>query len=518
LVGIYRLGGETRSMLTMYQQITIKTLHEQGQTQAKIAKQFDCHRHTVANILQREKVIEKQTRVKTSACTPYKTNIREWLDKKISRLRIHELLGSEYLLKIDYTTLCKYIQKQFPKTPEAFGVQQVAPGEVAEIDFGYLGMLPGLDGKLTKTYGLAVVLGYSRLDYYAICYDQKLETLCRELENAFMYFGGVPKRLKVDNMKTAVLKNQHYDLTLNQDFLEFAYHFGSVVTPCEPYHPEQKGKVEGAVKYLQINFVSGRSFQDEADIKRQCKEWMDGYANQRIHGTTRRVPKEVFLSEEQEKLLSLPDEPFAFFNRGTRIVAPNCHIHFENNYYSVPAEFVRKEVLVRWNDNLLRIIYQGEQIALHHKSTGMGNYVTVRSHMPDHKVYSETEYQARHEARMKEIGESAHAYFEMLVKSKEGHWSPTVRAITGLCEEYGKEAVNASLKRALFYKATDVVIIKRILKEKLYLFALEQPLLQGMSKANADQDVGKGEIREKGIMTINDQAMSRDLSYYTISQ
>ncbi len=498
----HRFGGETRSMLTMYKQITIKTLHKQGQTQADIAKQLDCHRHTVANVLQRDQFIEKQTRVKTSVHTPYTTQIKEWLDKKISRLRIHELLESEYSVKCDYTTLCKYIQKQFPKAPEAFGVQLTEPGEVAEIDFGYLGMLPGLDGKPVKTFGLAVVLGYSRLDYYAICYDQKLETLCTELQNAFLYFDGVPKRLKVDNMKTAVLRNQHYDLELNQDFLEFASHYGTVVIPCTPYHPEQKGKVEGAVKYLQINFVAGRTFADNVDLKQQAKEWMEEYANKRIHGTTRKVPMEVFLQEEVSKLLPLPDTEFSFFNRGIRVVAPNCHIHFENNYYSVPAVLVGKNVTIRWNSNLVRIIYEGEQVALHQKAREVGNYVTTRSHLPDYKVYSATEYQERYETKMEEIGESAHQYFSMLLKTKHGYWNRNVRSILGLAQTYGNTAVNLSLKRALFYEVTDSTTIRRILEQKLYLLEIEPKLLQAAAQKVGEQS--------------EQLSLSRDLSYYTV--
>jgi transposase len=109
------------------------------------------------------------------------------------------------------------VSRHFPKPVEAFGVQVTEPGEEAELDFGYLGMLPDPLGKLVKTYALAVVLPYSRLDFYAITYDQKLETLCKELENAFVYFGGVPRRLKVDNMKTAIFKNQHYELIVRSN-------------------------------------------------------------------------------------------------------------------------------------------------------------------------------------------------------------------------------------------------------------------------------------------------------------
>lgn len=479
-------------MLTMYQQITIKTLDKQGVKKARIAREMDCHRNTVTNILKKGKFTEKQTRVKPSIFASFDTRIKEYLDKKVANLRIHEILKEEYGVQSTYVNLCKYIQKHFPKPVEAFGVQITTPGEVAKIDFGYLGMLPGVEGRLVKTYGLAVVLGYSRLDYYAICYDQKLDTLTRELKNAFEYYGGVPKRLKVDNMKTAVLQNQHYDLTLNQDFLEFADHYSTVIIPCTPYSPEQKGKVESAIKYLQTNFVSGRTFQDGVDLKKQLKDWVENYANQRVHGTTRKVPKEVFLLEEKDKLQALPVEEFSFFNRGIRKVAANCHIHFENNYYSVPASLVGKEVTVRWNDYLLRIIYQGKQVTLHHKDAGLGNYVTERNHLPDYKVYSETEYQAKYEALMASIGEWAHQYFTMLLEQKENYWFRTVRGILGLKEIYGQEAVNLSLKRAMYYQVVDIVTIKHILEKSLYLLELE-PV---MGKLN------------------DDNSMSRSLDYY----
>ena len=474
-------------MLTMYQQITIQTLHKQGEKKSRIARQLGCHRNTVLNIVKRNKVIEKQTRASSSVFDPYKQKISEYLDKKISRLRIFELLGEGYGVMSTYINLCKYIQTKFPKRVEAYGVQVVEPGEVAEIDFGYLGLLPGLQGLPVKTYGLAVILPYSKLDFYAICYNQKLQVLVKELKAAFDYFGGVPKKLKVDNMKTAILKNQHYDLEFNQDFLKFASHYNIVVLPCSPYSPEQKGTVESGIKYLQGNFIAGREFKDDADIKRQLKSWMDNYANVRIHGTTRKIPLEVFKLEEKGKLQPLPREEFAFFNRAERVVSANCHIHFENNYYSVPASLVGKEVTLRWNDHLLRVIYLGEQVALHCKTTtGQGNYVTERSHLPDYKIYSQTEYQAKYESKMADIGEYAHQYFTMLLDTKQSYWFRNVRIILGLEKEYGRQALNLTLKRALFYQAVDIIIIKNILEKRLYLLELE-PVLEKVSD-NSDMN------------------------------
>jgi len=482
----------------MYKQITIKTLHKQGQTQADIAKQLDCHRHTVANVLQRDQFIEKQTRTKGSLFDPYQEQIKQWIEKKITILRQFEMLEQTHGVHSTYINLCKYIQVRFPKQKEAFGVQLTEPGEVAEIDFGEIGMFPDPNGRIVRTFVLAVILPYSKLDFYAICYDQKLQTLVTELESAFLYFGGVPKRLKVDNMKTAVLKNQHYDLEFNQDFLEFAYHYNTVIIPCTPYHPEQKGTVESGIKYIQRNFVPGRTFSNSADLKSQLQEWMDTYANKRVHGTTRKVPYEEFVAVEASMLQPLPDTEFAFFNRCVRIVSTNCHIHFENNYYSVPAVLVGKEVTVRWNQNLVRIISNGEQVALHHKTREVGNYVTTRSHLPDYKVYSQTEYQKKAEEQMAAIGEDAHEYFRFLLETKERYWFRSVRGILGFAKEYGDTAVNLSLKRALYYKATDLTTIKNILEKKLYLVAEEPRLLGGKASPT----------------TVEQSSLFRELSYY----
>lgn len=488
-------------MLTMYKQITIKTLHKQGSTQADIARELGCHRHTIANVLSRENFIEKQTREKGSVFDPYQEQIGQWREKKTSVLRIFEMLRDTYGVHSTYVNLCKYIQLHFPKQKEAFGVQVTTPGEVAEIDFGYLGMFPGTEGILVKTYGLVVVLHYSRLGFYAITYDQKLETLVAKMKDAFDYFGGVPKKLKVDNMKTAILRNQHYDLEFNQDFLEFAYHYNTVIIPCTPYSPQQKGTVESGIKYMQVNFIAGRTFTTSCGMQNQLQDWMENYANKRLHGTTRKVPADMFWQEEASVLQGLPENDFTFFNRAVRTVAQNCHVHLENNYYSVPASLIGKEVTLRFNDSLVRIICEGEQVALHQKARGVGNYVTKRCHLPDYKIYSETEYQKRAEEQMGEIGEEAHEYFRFLLDTKESYWFRSVRIILGLAKEYGSEAVNLTLKRARYYKVRDLTTIRNILEKKLYTAKIEPRLLERHKP-------GEEEACKQTLMF-------RDLTYYT---
>jgi len=140
------------------------------------------------------------------------------------------------------------------------------------------------------------------------------------------------KRLKVDNVKAAITRNRHFELEYNLDFLAFANHYGTIVVPCTPYSPQEKGKVEAAVKSLKQNFVSDREFTDSSDLKRKLNNWMNSYANMRVHGATRRVPWQELLDTERKALLLLPEGEFNIFQRSVRRVGLNGHIRFDKAY------------------------------------------------------------------------------------------------------------------------------------------------------------------------------------------
>lgn len=212
-------------MLTMYQQITIKTLKNQGKTNKDIAGEMSCHRNTVSNILSRLHLTERQTRNKSSYFDQYFDSIKKYLDQKVSRLRIHEILKAEYTIDRTYDALCKYIQVNFPKHREAYVVQETDAGETAEVDFGYLGLVKDAGtGLMKKAYVFIFTLCFSRSSFYCVTYSQSVKSFIEAHIKAFSYFGGVTKRVKIDNLKSAVLKNRQYDLEFNHDFLEFSHH------------------------------------------------------------------------------------------------------------------------------------------------------------------------------------------------------------------------------------------------------------------------------------------------------
>jgi len=107
---------------------------------------------------------------------------------------------------ISYSSVKHYIAKL--KVSKKICVRfHSEPGEEAQVDFGYVGLMPSLqNGKKKKAWAFNMRLSYSRLDYYEIVFDQKVETFIQCHEDAFRSFGGVPKVVKIDNLKAGILE------------------------------------------------------------------------------------------------------------------------------------------------------------------------------------------------------------------------------------------------------------------------------------------------------------------------
>ena len=264
-------------------------------------------------------------------------------------------------------------------------------------------------------------LSYSRYDYYETVYDQKVETFISCHINAFNYFGGVPECVKIDNLKAAILEASFYEPIYQSLYKQFADYYGFKPLPCRIYTPNDKGKVESGIKYVKNNFFAGRTFKNGDDLDRQLNNWTINYCNKRIHGTTRKVPTEIFKNEEKPKLLPLPLNSFIMSRFSIRKVQIDCHIFVEYNYYSVPFEYVGKEVEIELSDKLVKVFCQHKEIAVHPKLDGKGNFSTVKEHYPKYKIMSDAQLQKKLQVKMSNIGKYAEIIF-FFVKQKQPNY------------------------------------------------------------------------------------------------
>jgi transposase len=447
--------------------MAIDTLFKRGLSKLKIAELVGCNRKTVRIILEKIKNNEEPKRKETpSIIDPYKDEIKAKVAQDLSAVRIYNDLANERNYKGSYETVKNFVRK-IKLSKDIWLSLPTVPGQEAQVDFGYIGKIPDENKKLRKAWVFCFTLSHSRKSYFEVVFSQKVKTFLQCHINAFHYFGGVPKTIKIDNLKSAILNANFYEPEYQKEYINLANWYNFSPIPCRIKTPTDKGKVESMVKYVKNNFFKGREFKDIDECNRKLKEWQEEICNQRIHSITKRRPAELFEKEEKQNLIPLPDHDFKLSEWVKRTVAANCHISFENNFYSVPYAYVHKEVIVQATSNLIKIYADNELIAQHPKVLGKGRYQTTPSHYPDYKFILGEKYEEEYKQKMYSIGKEAGIYFEHLLNKQPNYWIRSAKGIINLAKNYGNELVNLACKRAMKYDVYCYKIIKNICDKHL---------------------------------------------------
>jgi len=459
-------------MLRQAMYITIQTLWKKGHNKSEIARLTGHDWKTIDKVIKALQSGKSAPDKKPHICIldPYKDQLILWIEEGLTAVRMHEKLRHQGI-QVSYTTVKDFVAK-VKRNNNVFIRMHSSPGEEAQVDFGYAGYTLDNNGKRRKTWVFNMRLSYSRLDYYEKVYDQKVETFILCHIHAFNYFKGVPKGVKIDNLKAAILEANFYEAVYQRLYKQFVEHYGFESIPCRIYRPNDKGKVESGIKYVKNNFFLGRKFKNGDDLDRQLTRWQEK-ANDRVHGTTKKIPRELFESKEKQELLPLPHQEFNLSKIGTRKVYHDCHVYINCNYYSVPYEYVGKEVEIELSNGMVRIYFNNKEIAVHVELSGRGEFSTNTSHYPKYKCISETQYQEKYQAKMAGVGNFAEQMFFRMLETKKNSWSRSVKGILNLANHYSPKVVNLSCQRALAYNIYDYQVIKRICQNGSYTLPLE---------------------------------------------
>jgi len=257
---------------------------------------------------------------------------------------------------------------------------ETLPGEQAQVDWGHFGFIQD-HGRRRRLYGFVMTLGWSRASYLEFTVSTDAAWWLRCHVHAFRYFGGAPRVVLHDNLKTAVL-DRDADGTIhwNPRYLDFADYYGFAPRACRPYRAQTKGKVESGIRYVRGNFWPGLRFVDLADLNRQALDWLDFTANVRIHGTTGEVPFDRLPLEHLQSLVGKPDYDTSLiaFRRATK----DCFVSYDGNYYSVPSEYARKTLKLKETEEgqLMVLNPQDDEIARHRVRNGHHQRIAVAAH------------------------------------------------------------------------------------------------------------------------------------------
>lgn len=340
-------------------------------------------------------------------------------------------------------------------------------GEVAQVDFGYVGRLYDPDqGVLRRAWVFVMTLGHSRHMLAEIVFDQRVETWLRLHQECFRQLGGVPQVLVPDNLKAAVIRaafGVDQDAALNRSYRELARHYGFQVDPTPPRSPEKKGKVESGVGYIKNNFFRPREFQDVHQARRELKRWLKEIAGLRTHGTTGRQPLRVFEEEERGELLSLPRDVYELVVWREVTVHRDSHLFFDRRLYSVPWKYLHEKVWVRATPSTVQI-HHGEKRIATHRRRGEDKRSTQDGHLPKGREH------LRHRSRQywlekadligEEVGEYVRAIFDsddVLLQLRK------VQSIVRHLQQFPHHRARRACRRAHFYGNYTYQGIKQIL-------------------------------------------------------
>lgn len=346
-----------------------------------IARELGLNRKSVARVIDRRAVAEKRaTGQRSTILDPFKPLAKAVLvrDPKITAVALLNYLreGGYMGSRCTVQNWLREVREPAPKR-EAFLRLEFQPGECAQIDWGEFGDVFG-DG--VKIHAFLMVMSFSRLLYVEFTRSERFEDFVRCHENAFRFFGGVPRECWYDNLATAVTERLGKLVRFNARFFAYMGHHGIRPHACNPARGNEKGRVEDGVKFIRNNFWSGREFKNFVDLQSQATAWMNSFCNEREHRSTRKIPRLHFEAEEKIALLPMNSHFYETDEVLSRVVPPDFHILFETNRYSVPWTLTGMTVTLRINAEKIRVFYNERFIAAHDRSYRKHQVITIEQH------------------------------------------------------------------------------------------------------------------------------------------
>lgn len=405
----------------------------------------------------------------TSSVAPYKDVVRQLLDEGVEMAAIHQRI-TERGYTGSYASVYRFSRQIAPKEVDAVVRVERAPGEEAQVDFGYAGrMIDPATDTLRRTWAFVMTLSYSRHQYIRFVFDQKIDTWLLCHRHSFSFFGGVAQRVVIDNLKTAVTRAVVDDPQIQHSYRACAEHYGFMIAPCRPATPEHKGKVEqGGVHYVKRNFLGGRTPTTITQANKDVEQWCLTTAGQRIHGTVRQKPIERFEGVEKPRLQPLPPTDYEQAIWKKVKLHRDCHVVFSNAYYSVPYRYVGGQMLVQGGLQLVRI-YSSDYalVATHDRARAPGERKTHPDHLPPYKLPALMLTGPIALVKAAAVGPYTHDLVKAWLDDHILDRLPTCGRLIRLADTYGHDRLEAACRRALSFDDQSYVTIKRILKKGL---------------------------------------------------
>lgn len=481
---------------------SIRTLHEQGLSNRQIARLLGVHRETVARYVRggskpanapvgsgeskpaiappgsREADEPNAVTAEASAipdpevgrrsdCEPWRQLILQKLELGLSAQRIYQDLQGEQdgdQLPI-YYSVRRFVRGLERSHGRPMRRMECEPGGEAQVDFGQGGVVVQSNGRRRRPHVLRIVLSHSRKAYSEVVDRQTTENFIRCLENAFHHFGGVPRRLVLDNLRAAVTKADWFDPELNPKFQTFCDYYRIVPLPTKPRTPRHKGKIERSIGYVKDNGLKARSFGSLLEQNQHLLQWETSVADKRVHGTTRKQVQRVFEEVERPTLQTIPSVRFPVFEEERRSVHRDGHVEVAKSYYSVPPEYLGHRLWVRWDTHMVRIYnHRMEQIAVHVRQDP-GQFSTNDRHILSEKMSGVERGGAWLLRRVGLIGPHTTSWAQDMLAARGIQGLRVLQGLLSLADKHPPNAVERACEVARSHGAHRLRTIRELIKK-----------------------------------------------------
>ncbi len=423
-------------------------------------------------------LLEILNRNKRAKNENYKKLISRFSDyaRELKRVGVtKEILWQEYIKDnpdgYSYSRFCYHFQI-WQNSLETTMHMEYKAGDKVFVDFTgkKLTITDRVTGNEKEVEVFVGILGSSQLTYVEAAISQKKEDWIKVNRNMLDYFGGTPKAIVPDCLKSAVTNGDKYEPDINPEYLDFARHYDITILPARPYHAQDKAHVENAVKIVYSWIFAplrNMKFYSLVELNEALREKLEGY-NSKPMQRLKVSRRELFDVIEKSELQPLPSESYTLRKFKKLKVQFNYHIYFneDTHYYSVPYRYVKKSVDVMYTDSTVDIYYRNTRVAFYRRDRSFNKYTTIKEHMPPQHKWIADWTPERFTNWAVSIGDPTKTLVEHILKSKQHpeQGFKTCMGILSLSKKYGKNRLNMACAKALHFNKFTYKAVNNILK------------------------------------------------------
>ena len=337
---------------------------------SELARRLNCDRRTIKRYVELAKNGEKPSkRVYQKKTDGFEHIIEEKVKTTAPAIAIYHYLVKEHGYTGSYSTLKRYIHNlNIERQKDAVIRFETNPGIQAQVDWKESLKFKTKDGETIKFNVFLIILGFSRTKFLMVTETRDLQQVEFSLACAFKYFGGVPREILFDNMRSII------EPVFNENFKVFAEDCGFVPKACVAYRPETKGKVEVTAKLMNRLKVYSGDITCFDDIRRIAAD-LNYEINSSICQATGKKPFDLLELEKPFLIQTNLDILTGYFvDTVKRKVSAESMISYEGKKYSVPPEYIGKKVDISDTGSGFDITFNDHFVSHWEKSDRMMNF------------------------------------------------------------------------------------------------------------------------------------------------